>query len=242
MVLLCHGIGMNRNEYLGFFATMASLLAQRGHGSLRIDFRGHGRSPVPACEFTVGSQLIDVRAARDFLRRQGFREPVDLMGCSFGAAPCIVSKANSPQDFGRVTLLAPVLDYRAVFIDPVSPWGTATFTRERLAKCASEGEPIAINDSFSMHPRLLASLLHSDVLSFVPRAGTLTIIHGESDDMVPVELSMAAAERHANVRLVTIPDMEHGFTHTGDKQGSHTSTQRNIATILHAVIASVVPG
>src|SRR5690348_10175285 len=68
--LLLHGISTGKNEYLNFLGMIAGRLADNGFSSLRIDFRGHGESPVPPDGFTVGTQIIDVQAAIRFLQKE----------------------------------------------------------------------------------------------------------------------------------------------------------------------------
>src|SRR4051794_36329756 len=67
VVLWLHGITVDKNEYLGFFKDGAELLQQKGIDSLRIDFRGHGKSSGTSLDFSVAGQLLDVEAALDYL-------------------------------------------------------------------------------------------------------------------------------------------------------------------------------
>jgi len=235
--LLLHGIGTNKDEYLGFFAKIALKLAEAGIASLRLDFRGHGESPLPPDAFTISSQLLDAQAGLSFLRERTTIAKPDLFGCSFGAPPCLYLKAWVPAQLGRITLLAPVLNYRKVFLDPVSDWGKTTFPQAALRRCLEAGKPVPIGENFYMSPVLLANLMHADVEGSVSLIEEeFTVLHGVRDDMVPISLSQDVAARHPHLRLIEFPNMEHGFTDSGDETGESPATLANIEHIMRFLV------
>ena len=56
VVLMLHGFGSSKDEVGNMYARLADALAQRGVGSLRIDFRGFGKSDGDTGSTTVGGQ------------------------------------------------------------------------------------------------------------------------------------------------------------------------------------------
>jgi uncharacterized protein len=60
--VLVHGGGMTREEG-GFFARLATGLADAGIASLRFDVRGHGESEGRQEDLTIAGVLADIRAA-----------------------------------------------------------------------------------------------------------------------------------------------------------------------------------
>jgi pimeloyl-ACP methyl ester carboxylesterase len=237
--LLLHGISTDKDEYLGFLSAVAEGLAKAGYRSLRIDFRGHGESSVPPEEFTIGSQIMDVNAAVKMLHSE-FHQPVNLFGCSFGAPPCLFAQTWTPELIGGISLLAPVLDYWRTFIRPESKWGQETFTPEALLGCMDSGTPIMLNERFGVGPRLIASMLHSDLPSLTSRlTKPIKVFHGEADEMVSPQISRDAAAASRAITLQMFPNMEHGFTDSGDDDGTRAATRENVRRMLHELIAAV---
>ena len=141
-------------------------------------------------------------------------------------------------NIGAITMLAPVLDYRRVFIRPESDWGRSTFPPEAISACIEKGEPIALSETFFVGPRLLASMLHSNVMAEFARLGRpITVIHGDHDGMVSIGISRDAAAAYRNIRLIEFSNMEHGFTDAGDETGQRDATQTNVRNILEILIS-----
>ena len=70
VVLWLHGITESMDEYLGFFKDGAKYLSDQGIDSLRIDFRGHGKSSGTSLDFSIVGQMLDVESAINFIRRR----------------------------------------------------------------------------------------------------------------------------------------------------------------------------
>src|SRR6266702_7599236 len=81
-VVLVHGGGVTREEG-GFFARLASGLADAGLPALRFDFRAHGESEGQGEDLTIAGVLNDIRAAVAHVREMTGSGPVDLIGTSF---------------------------------------------------------------------------------------------------------------------------------------------------------------
>jgi alpha/beta superfamily hydrolase len=92
---------------------LARGLAARGIGCLRVDFKGLGESGGEFVKNTLSSNVEDLVAAAEFLRREHMA-PGLLVGHSFGGAVCLraarqiescraVAVVNSPSDPKHIT-------------------------------------------------------------------------------------------------------------------------------------------
>jgi alpha/beta superfamily hydrolase len=98
-------------------AYLARGLAVRGIGCLRIDFKGLGESEGEFVKNTLSSNVEDLIAAAEFLRRE-FSPPRLMIGHSFGGTAAVragrridscraVAVVNSPSDPKRITTYFP---------------------------------------------------------------------------------------------------------------------------------------
>ena len=69
-VIMAHGLLGSKNEYLDTQARIAEKLEEHGIGSLRIDFCGHGDSERDLENFSLSSQIEDMSAAIEWLKRE----------------------------------------------------------------------------------------------------------------------------------------------------------------------------
>jgi len=90
VILLAHGYGDNRPEWIH------ALLAKKGYGVLAWDARAHGESDGEIS--TMGYlEVLDVRAALDYVLAQPGVEHVGAWGGSMGGATLIRAAADFPE-------------------------------------------------------------------------------------------------------------------------------------------------
>ena len=90
VILLAHGYGDNRPEWIH------ALLARKGYGVLAWDARAHGESDGEIS--TIGYlEVLDVRAALDYVLAQPGVEHVGAWGGSMGGATLIRAAADFPE-------------------------------------------------------------------------------------------------------------------------------------------------
>ena len=90
VILLAHGYGDNRPEWVH------ALLAKKGYGVLAWDARAHGESDGEIS--TIGYlEVLDVRAALDYVLAQPGVEHVGAWGGSMGGATLIRAAADFPE-------------------------------------------------------------------------------------------------------------------------------------------------
>lgn len=93
-VLICHGLGANKGNFIDFL----SLFAGRGYNALIFDFRGHGDSDGHTSTFGM-FEAADVRAAVDWLKssRPTQARHVFGLGSSMGAMALVRAAAIDPR-------------------------------------------------------------------------------------------------------------------------------------------------
>lgn len=198
----CTGHRGVKSDLLGISAG----LWRAGNNVLLFDFRGCGESdPAPS---SVGfHELHDLRAALAFAREKVPGMPLGLIGYSMGAAVAILVAADDPG-IGAV-----VADSSYAAIGDVI---AAAYRRHRVPV----GPLLAATDRYNgwRYGYRFAALRPIDAVARIaPRP--LLIIHGEADDLTPVEhahrLYAAAAEPK---ELWTLPNTAHCGAYFADRE------------------------
>ncbi len=85
---------------------LAAALAERGIATLRFDFTGLGGSAGDFANTNFSSNVADLVAAADFMRRR-YRAPEILVGHSLGGTAVLAAAARIPEATGVATIGAP---------------------------------------------------------------------------------------------------------------------------------------
>lgn len=235
-VILCHGLSSDKDGYLGFYKIIADRLFENGIDSVRFDFRGHGESEIGPQGFTVASQIQDLADVYTWCKEHYPHSEIRLFGSSFGAFPCIFL-STLYREIKNLYLLAPVLDYERTFIKPVTPWGIESFTN-LCARSLIGKEPVYITDTLYMAPELVFEIATIAIENTIRNCrANLAVMHGDSDGMVPYEISRSLAEKYPHINFHTFENMDHGFTDKDDPDGSSDATRQNIEKIV-AIVTS----
>jgi len=118
-VLMLHGFGSQKDEVGNMYARLADALAERGIGSLRIDFRGFGKSDGDTGMTTVGAQVEDAVAAYEYLAGLPWVDPerIGVIGFSLGGGISTVAAAEHPDFFKSMVTWSSVGDFVPDFVD-----------------------------------------------------------------------------------------------------------------------------
>jgi pimeloyl-ACP methyl ester carboxylesterase len=114
-VLMLHGFGSAKDEVGNMYAREAKALADKGIASLRISFRGFGKSDGDTGSTTIDQQVGDALAAAHYLaglpgidsRRLG------VLGFSLGGGDAIIVTAKEPELFKSRVTWSSVGDFEA---------------------------------------------------------------------------------------------------------------------------------
>jgi pimeloyl-ACP methyl ester carboxylesterase len=98
-VLMLHGFGSSKDEVGNMYQREAAALAAKGIASLRIDFRGFGKSDGDTGATTVDLQVEDAKSAAAYLKTVKGVDParVGILGFSLGGGIAILTAAADPS-------------------------------------------------------------------------------------------------------------------------------------------------
>lgn len=239
--VLSHGINSHRQEYLDMFPILASKLSDMGWASLRFDFRGHGDSEGTSLDFSVIGQIIDLRSVVSKIRNDfDWRgQPLGFVGVSFGGGAGVLWDA-SEDVFTKLALFAPVLSYRATFLEPTTPWGWKNFSSVALESANSKGY-VLVDDEFKLSARLLEEMrLLDPEKALQANAHKALVIHGTADSLVPCDVTAALSSRYPEITVDIVHGMEHGLYYEGDPDGQTDGSKALLESKLDEIARHVV--
>jgi pimeloyl-ACP methyl ester carboxylesterase len=237
-VVLVHGGGVTREEG-GFFAGLASGLAEAGLPALRFDFRAHGESEGQGEDLTIAGVANDIRAAVTHVREVTGSGPVGLIGASFGGGISAFFAARYPDQIRRLVLFNPLLDYKKRFIDDKPEWDGDQISEQAGQKLTTQGF-LAHSPTFRLGRALLNEIFYLNPRQALSGLTTPTLlVHGTRDTFVPVDSSRAAVGQitNAEARLIEIDGAQHGFAVHDDPLYREPQTQQWQASVIRSVTA-----
>ncbi len=240
IVVWLHGITVDKDEYLGFFKDGSEFMGHAGISSLRFDFRGHGKSSGKPKDFSIIGQLIDVDSAISYLRTL-YKEKlqIHMVGCSFGAVPCLYASKEYSGIVKSVTLIAPVLSYRRTFLQPSTDWASAIFNKSSIEKLFRTNK-LPFSRKFACSMKLYKEMQSIQAKQFISeKALPVTIFHGDSDTMVPFYVSKEFSQEYNHIKFFQMKGMDHGFNDKDDEDGTKTKSIENRKTMFQFILKSV---
>jgi pimeloyl-ACP methyl ester carboxylesterase len=201
-IVMAHGFTGDRTEW-GYFDQVAEHLNDSGYNVLRFDFSGSGESDDEP--ISIENQVQDLRSAIDYLESRGI-ERIGLFGHSQGG---LVSLKN--HDLADVLVLtSPVTSSSANYgkvrlnssqREELEEKGVWTVEQEKgpRRKYVVDGSIIEEKQSIDQFQLL------EDVKEPVK------IIHGDQDEVVPLENSKKAIEILERSDLRVVEGLDHGY-------------------------------
>lgn len=199
-IVLVHGFGLGGCRTCDFkerFTEFAVELQQRGFTVLMFDLRGHGESSAARYTFGVREQR-DVLGAVDALLAQGFQPgKIGVLGASMGGAASILATAQEPAIGALVT---------------DSAFADLNYLLQREFPRRS-GLPAWILPSVYLMGRVVtgenvsASRPEQVINTIAPRP--ILLIHGDADELVPVDHSTRLAAAAPNADVWIVPNATH---------------------------------
>ena len=188
-VVLVHGWESARDRTL----PLALFMHACGFPCLTIDIRGHGANPAEELPLSAGEFGLDALAAFEALIARPEVTTGAVAGHSMGAIGAILAGAADPRVAAIVATSAPADPYRLT---------RQTFRLARLPIPDPIAYPLAwLTTRVYLRPRRHVVEDISASVAIARYAGPILLVHGDSDDVVPVaHLSrLAAAARRARV-------------------------------------------
>jgi alpha-beta hydrolase superfamily lysophospholipase len=187
---------------------IAEGLTALGIAVLRFDFTGLGSSEGEFANTTFSSNVADLIAAADQLRRVK-RAPSILIGHSLGGAAVLAAAAAVPEARAVVTIAA-----------PSDPAHVAGLFEDRLQEIDAQGE---VDVTLSGRPFRIRRAFLDDVAEqelserIAALRKALLIFHSPTDEIVGIDNAsrIFAAARHPK-SFVALPGADHLLSHRSD--------------------------
>jgi alpha-beta hydrolase superfamily lysophospholipase len=199
LVVLLHGYA----EHMGRYEHVAQALVARGSAVVGPDHVGHGLSPgeravVEDFESVVDDLRAVVRVTRDDL-------PVVMVGHSMGGLIAIRYAQRHREDLAGLALTSPAVGLGPVVEGwlaapelPSDPIDVAVLSRDPAVGEAYAADPLVYHGGWK-RPYLEAYVAADRAIADGPGLGDLPLLylHGEDDQLPPVELARPVVERLA---------------------------------------------
>lgn len=109
-VLMLHGFDYEINNIESMYKNLGLILASNNISSIRIDFRGFGKSPFPASETSISSMIEDAKEALDFLKNRGYKN-IGIQGFGLGGGIAAELTVMRKKYIKSVSLWSSVINF-----------------------------------------------------------------------------------------------------------------------------------
>jgi len=187
---------------------IAEALAERGIAALRFDFTGIGASEGEFANTHFSSNVADLVAAADHLRRAA-RAPALLVGHSLGGAAVLAAASQIPEARAVATIAA-----------PSDPGHVTGLFKDQVADIRAEGERevLLAGRPFRIRREFLDDVAEQNLLARVKDLRrALLVLHSPTDDTVGIDNAtrIFLAAKHPK-SFVSLADADHLLTHRRD--------------------------
>lgn len=203
IIILVHGFNSNKNTKN--FNLLRSLLEKKNISTFRFDIYGHGESDGKFENLTITEAVDDILQAIKLLKRKGFSQ-IGLVGSSFGGNASIIA-ATKIKNLFILALKSPVSNYeekdkKSLTENQIQKWEAKGF---RFLE--DSGKKLKLNYTF------FADSKNNNGYVFAPKIKIPTlIVHGDADQIVPVEQSIKISKLIPECKLVLIKNADHTYT------------------------------
>jgi dipeptidyl aminopeptidase/acylaminoacyl peptidase len=163
-VIASHGLLSSKDSEK--YIALGRRISRAGMAMLRFDFRGIGESEGGEEDNTISKKIDDLRSAIDFARScRGLEDRIGLVGSSLGGFLSL-KKASTDQEIKAVVI-----------------WATPLHVGDLKSKERDEDTPLPPEAFFE-------DLQKHRLLPLLPKVSNCLVIHGEKDELVPVDQAM----------------------------------------------------
>ncbi|MFQ3275215.1 MAG: pimeloyl-ACP methyl ester carboxylesterase [Candidatus Nanohaloarchaea archaeon] len=202
-IVMVHGFTGDKSEH-GYFDKVADELNEAGYNVLAFDFAGSGESDDEPLR--INKQVEDLEVAIDYLKSKKV-ERIGLFGHSQGG---LVALRNYNKGIETMVLTSPVTDRMANYADDrlderqkseLEEKGQWTVYLDKGPREKIIVDQEIIREKESINQDKLLSRIDCPVL----------IIHGNEDEVVPIESSKKAVQKLSNSELKAIKGLDHSY-------------------------------
>lgn len=204
IIISSHGFGSNKNS--STYTNLQSRLNDANISVLRFDFFGHGESEGKFEDITISEGVDDILGAIKFLKQTGYSK-IGLLGSSFGGI-CSIMAASKVKDLYILVLKSPVSDYTSMQLlkhgqDGVRKWREGGY----IIHTSHDGKKHRLNYTF------FDDFKNNDAYASATRIEIpALIVHGDQDEVVPIEQSKKTCGLIKGCRLEIIEGLGHHYT------------------------------
>jgi len=198
VIVVVHGSEGNRAHPAERMLGIAKDLVSHGYSILMFDMRGHGESEGE--HISAGYyEKNDVLGAIDYIRQRDTESKIGVLGFSMGAATSLMAVAESEE------IDAVVAD--CAYADIVSIIESEFSKRSKLPKFFI---PIILFITRNIYDVDFTAIIPEEAVRGI--SVPVFIIHGEQDDMVPIQHAyrLKEASQNPESKLWIVPEAQHG--------------------------------
>lgn len=192
------------SRHISILREISNLLVKKGMAALRFDFSGNGQSEGDFSNTSYSKHIGEMERAVEFFAGQGFIR-FGLAGHSMGAAVALLTGERLTDVSGVCALGGRVAGKES------APF----FGKEKMEELRrtgrlhfeSRGRDLELKESFFADIRKYD--LRETVRSFKP---PLLVVHGDQDEIIPVENAHEAREINPNVEVEILSGANHMFS------------------------------
>ncbi len=193
------------SRHTGILRQICQSLTLAGCAALRFDFSGNGQSAGVFEQSTYSKQISDMKSATAFLHRQGINR-IGLTGHSMGAVVALLAAAEI-----RLVEAVCCLAGRLSGMDALrflTAEQQVELKQRGRTQFASRGRDLQLTSGF------FADAERYDLPQTIKSLATpLLIVHGDQDEIVPVEEAQRAYRLNPQyVKMAVIPAADHMFS------------------------------
>lgn len=204
VVVLCHGFSTSKNSTS--YSAISKALNDKGISTFRFDFYGHGESEGRFEDITTTEAVDDALCAIKFMKERGYTK-IGLLGGSFGGLTALIAASRS-EDIEALALKSPVSNYMEKYLAPdfeeeLQDWRNKGYRNYRK----HSGEELKLSFGFFEDQQ------KNDGYIAAKKIGIPTlIVHGDMDEIVPVQQSIKTSGIIKKCRLEIIKGADHRYT------------------------------
>lgn len=189
VIVLCHGLNSSKDSET--YLNLEPILNNAGIATLRFDFFGHGESDGAFADLTISKGVDDILQIIESLKKKGYKK-IGLMGSSFGGI-CAIMAASKTLDLYLLILKCPVSKMDELDENRDSP--DLKLLKDDFFEDSKK------YDGYEAGKRIKIPAL---------------IVHGDADNVVPVEQSRKLVKNLEFGELKEIKGADHRFSKVED--------------------------
>jgi len=204
IIIMC--IGHSSDKSRPTYTSMEEKLNKGNVATFRFDIYGHGESEGKFENATVSEAIDDAQKAIEFLKNKGYSK-IGLFGSSFGGITSLIT-ASKVDGLFVLALKSPVSDYYKVELLKRGEEGIRGWKEKGYVLSAkSDGTKLRLNYCFYEDFKNYNGYEAAEKIK-IPTI----IVHGDTDEIVPVEQSKKTAKIIKNCKLEIIGGADHRYT------------------------------